>query len=93
MSLLKNLFLIIPVMIYYFIESMISGLFVMLVYDNMLYQLFTYEVSYKQWVCMIWIIKVIFFDVFKFNHTTNDVFENNNANTNENNNNNNVTLS
>ena len=75
MSLLKNLFLIIPVMLYYFIESLISGLAVMFLYDYFLLSLTGFEITYKQWVVIIWIIKIIFFDVFKFNHVQNNVFE------------------
>lgn len=85
MSLLKNLFLILPVMIYYFIESMISGLFIMLVYNYMIFPLTEFDITYRQWVCIIWIIKVIFFDVFKFNHIQNNVFEDNDDENNQNN--------
>jgi hypothetical protein len=62
---LKNLLYLIPVMIYYFIESMFTGLFVTLVWRAFLAQPLNVYITYFQWVAIIWIIKVLFFDVFK----------------------------
>mgnify|MGYP001571990488 CR=1 FL=1 len=62
---LKNILFIFPVMVYYFFESIIIAIFISIVWKFALQQLTTINITYFQWVCIIWIIKVIFFDVFK----------------------------
>lgn len=62
---LKNLFYIIPVMLYYFVESMIISIFVSIVWRLLLAPGLDFYIGYFQWVAMIWIVKVVFFDVFK----------------------------
>jgi hypothetical protein len=62
---LKNMFYILPVMGYYFLESMLIAAPVFIVWRFVLLKTFEVYVSYFQWVGIIWIIKVIFFDVFK----------------------------
>lgn len=62
---IKNLILLFPLLIYYFIEALFLGLFVQFVWKVFLSELFNLYIGYFQWVCIIWIIKVIFFDVFK----------------------------
>lgn len=65
MQLFKNLLIVLPVMGYYLIESMIIALFISFVWNFLLNELFRINISYFQWVGMIWIIKIIFFDIFK----------------------------
>jgi len=62
---MKNLFFIFPVMFYYLLESAIIALFVNVVWKFVLQDITGYEISYLQWLAIIWIIKVVFFDVFK----------------------------
>ena len=61
---LGNLMYLLPIMVYYAIESFIIALFVSLLGRTILVDLLG-GVSYLQWVAIIWIIKVVFFDVFK----------------------------
>jgi len=62
---LKNILFIFPVMGYYLLESMILAIFVGFVWRFFLQKFTGIDVGYLQWVAIIWIIKVIFFDVFK----------------------------
>jgi hypothetical protein len=62
---LKNLLFIFPVMLYYFFESLIAALFVAFVWRFALQPTLGIEIGYFKWVAIIWIIKVVFFDVFK----------------------------
>jgi hypothetical protein len=62
---LKNILFLIPIMIYYFIESIILALFINLVWKLILQSKFNIYLSYLDWVAIIWIIKVVFFDIFK----------------------------
>jgi hypothetical protein len=63
---MKQLFYIIPVMLYYFIESIISATPINLIWKFFFAPKFNFEILYIHWVLIIWMIKVIFFDVFKF---------------------------
>lgn len=65
MQIIKNALIVFPVMGYYLIESMIIALFISFVWNFFLKELFHVNISYFQWVGIIWIIKIIFFDVFK----------------------------
>lgn len=62
---IKNLFLLFPVMLYYFVEALFVGIFISLVWNVFLYDLFGVHITYFQWVAIIWIIKVLIFDIFK----------------------------
>jgi hypothetical protein len=61
----KNILFIFPVMGYYLLESVIAAVFIRFVWRFFLQDLTGVYISYLQWVAIIWIIKVIFFDVFK----------------------------
>jgi hypothetical protein len=61
----KNIWFIFPVMVYYFLESIVIAIFISVIWKLVLQSLTTINITYFQWVCIIWIIKVIFFDVFK----------------------------
>lgn len=52
-------------MIYYLFESAIIALFVNIAWRFVLYPLTDIYINYLQWVVIIWIVKMIFFDVFK----------------------------
>lgn len=65
MQIIKNALIVLPVMGYYLIESMIIALFISFVWNFFLEELFHISISYFQWIGIIWIIKIIFFDVFK----------------------------
>jgi len=61
----RNLLFIFPVMGYYFMESLISAFFIFFAWKFILEDFTQIAINYFQWVGIIWIIKVIFFDVFK----------------------------
>lgn len=61
---LKDIAFIFPVMLYYVFEALIVGLFISILWKLFLY---TYlgHIGYLQIVVIYWIIKMLFFDVFK----------------------------
>lgn len=61
----KHLFFIFPVMAYYFMESLISAIFINIAWRFVLEDYTQISINYFQWVVLIWIFKVVFFDVFK----------------------------
>lgn len=65
MGFLKNVAYIFPVMFYYLLESLILGVVIFLIWRFLLFQIFKFPITYFQWVGIIWIIKVLFFDIFK----------------------------
>jgi hypothetical protein len=65
MNNLRNILFIFPVMGYYLLESVVLAIFVRFVWIFFLQDFTDVEIGYHQWVAIIWIIKVIFFDVFK----------------------------
>lgn len=64
---LKNLVYIIPIYLYYLIESLFLGMIVSLIWKIMFQKRFTFELSYFDFVVFIWVIKVLLFDIFKVN--------------------------
>jgi len=62
---LRNIWFLFPVMGYYLLESMILAIFVTLIWKFLFYPLTGIHISYLHWAGIIWIVKVIFFDVFK----------------------------
>jgi hypothetical protein len=62
---LKNILYIFPIMGYYLLESMLIAIPVYFVWRLILSPTFDIYFSYLQWIAMIWIIKIIFFDIFK----------------------------
>jgi hypothetical protein len=77
---LKSLFFVVPVMIYYFIESLITAAFVSFVWRFLLAEQLNTHIGYFQWVGIIWIAKVLLFDIFKTTVIQNDVSKNNENN-------------
>lgn len=65
MNFLKNIAYIFPVMFYYLIESLIISLVISVVWKYLLFSIFNTTITYFQWVAIVWIIKVLFFDIFK----------------------------
>lgn len=64
---MRNVIYIITLMVYYLVESIIIGIPVSLIWNFILKStFFNFDISYVAWVSMIWIIKIIFFDVFRF---------------------------
>lgn len=61
----RNILFIFPVMGYYLLESAVAAIFIRFVWRFFLENYIGVEILYLQWVALIWIIKVIFFDVFK----------------------------
>ena len=60
----KNIFFVFPVMFYYLLEAVIVGLFISIIARLFLSNIVG-EVGYVQWVGIYWIVKMLFFDVFK----------------------------
>jgi len=79
----KNIMFIFPVMLYYVLESAIIAVFVTFLWNFILVPRFNYEISYLQWVVIIWIAKVILFDVFKLLSAFTNTNPMNNQNTKE----------
>lgn len=69
MSNLKHLLLIVPIIFYYLIESIIIGSVVFLIWKFKFQLRFDFSLDYFDCVFIIWIIKMIFFDVFKISNT------------------------
>lgn len=63
-KLLNNLLFIFPVMIYFAFEAIIVGMFISTIWKYVLSQYF-FELGYFQIVAFYWIVKMLFFDVFK----------------------------
>jgi len=60
---LNNLLFLFPIMLYYALEAIIVGVFIMLVWKLFLSQ-FLGNVGYLQIVSIYWIFKMLFFNVF-----------------------------
>jgi len=63
-------------MFVYLFESMFIALFIMIIWNFSLFDLFNYDVSYIQWVGIIWIYKILNFDVYKIQINSNDINDN-----------------
>lgn len=75
---MKQILYIIPIMFYYFIESIISAVPIHFIWKFFFSEKFSFGLQYIHWVLIIWMIKVIFFDVFKFATMFDKTTENNN---------------
>jgi hypothetical protein len=65
MDIIKTILMLFPVMIFYLVEAMFSAIFVNLAWRFILQPKFGIEITYFDWVAIIWIIKILLFDVFK----------------------------
>jgi hypothetical protein len=65
MDILRTLLFFIPIMFYYLAEAMFSAIFIRLAWRFVIEPTVNIEITYLQWVVIIWIFKVIFFDIFK----------------------------
>lgn len=61
---LKNIMFIFPIMIYYLMEALIVALFITVVWNTLLNNIFD-RIGYFQWTGIYWIIKMLLFDIFK----------------------------
>jgi hypothetical protein len=61
----KHIFFLFPVMGYYLLESIVAAIFVNAVWQFVLQDFTGIKINYIKWVAIIWIIKVLLFDVFK----------------------------
>lgn len=70
---IRNLSYLFPVIGYYALESLILSLFITPIWRFILLPLTNIMITYLQWACIIWIIKVILFDVFKLIFSAGDI--------------------
>lgn len=61
---LNNIAFIFPVMVYYVLESLIVSVFIMIIWKLFLSN-YLGSVGYFQIAAIYWIVKMLFFDVFK----------------------------
>lgn len=66
MSMFKSLLLYIPIMIFYLIESLFLAIFVNTAWKYVLETQFEIKINYIHWVFIIWIMKILMFDILKF---------------------------
>jgi hypothetical protein len=66
---IKNFLILVPVAIYYMIESFFLALIVQTVWFYFLQDRFKFELTYMNWFAIIFIIKLILYDVFKATYT------------------------
>lgn len=55
----------------YFMESIFIGFFINLAWKFVLCPIFNIEINYFQWVFIVWIIKMLFYDILKNYQVTN----------------------
>jgi hypothetical protein len=65
MNSFKNLFFILPIILYYLIESIFIGFIVYLIWYFIFQIRFNFALSYHEIVFIIWAIKLSLFDIFK----------------------------
>lgn len=63
----RHLYYLLSVMLLYFFESIIIGFFIYLAWKYILHTLINIEIIYFQWVAIVWVIKMLFYDVLKNN--------------------------
>jgi len=61
---LRNILFIFPVMGYFLLEAVVLAIFVNFVWRFVLEPWCGVAINYLQWIAIIWIIKVLFFNVF-----------------------------
>jgi len=61
---LRNIAYLFPVFGYYLVESIVIAIFTTVVWKFILGPLFNFPINYLQWISIIWISKIIFFNVF-----------------------------
>jgi len=66
MNIFKNLIYIIPLLIYYFFESIFIGVIIYFIWKWVFEWRFTFPpLTYFDWVMIVFIIKMLLFDLFK----------------------------
>jgi len=61
---IRNILYIIPVIGYFLLEAVVLGIFVNFVWRLILEPWCGVAINYLQWVAIIWLIKVLFFNIF-----------------------------
>jgi len=77
---IKNFLILVPIAIYYMIESFCLALLIDMVWRYFLQDCFKFELTYMNWVAIIFIMKLLLFDIFKANNNINNT---NNINNNQ----------
>jgi len=77
---LRNLIFLIPIIIYYLFESFLLAIFINLPWKLIFQPKFDFYVSYLDWVFIIWVCKLILFDIFKMIISINNPNNQNNDN-------------
>jgi hypothetical protein len=70
---LRNLIFLIPIIFYYFFESLLLAIFINLPWMFIFQPKFNFHISYLDWVFIIWVCKLILFDVFKMIASINNI--------------------
>jgi len=60
----NDILFVFPIMLYYALEALIVGIFIMVIWKLFLSQ-YLGEMGYLQIVAIYWIVKMLLFDVFK----------------------------
>jgi len=60
----NDILFVFPIMLYYALEALVVGIFITLVWKFILSRYFG-DMGYLQIVAIYWIVKMLFFDVFK----------------------------
>ncbi len=66
MDYFRNLGILIPIASYYFVESLVIAIFINIIWKYIILPKTGIDFTYIQWVFIIWAIKIVLFDVFKF---------------------------
>jgi len=53
-----------PFIVFYFFESLLIALFVSVCWNLVIYPTINFYLTYFQWVILIWIIKIVFQNIF-----------------------------
>lgn len=74
---------LIPIIIYYLLESFLFAIFTNFTWKFFLFDLFKIEIKYMQWVGIIWIVKLLYFNVFALIPIANNLKKENKETNNE----------
>ena len=73
MTNLKNLFYLIPIYFYYLLESLFIGLILNLIWKFGFQERINFKLEYIDIVLIVWVIKILLFDVFKITTNFNEI--------------------
>lgn len=71
----RHLYYLTTVMLMYFIESIYIGFFIYLAWKYVINPIFDIDIIYFQWVFIVWVIKMLFYDSLKLpiSNNNNDI--------------------